>query len=392
MKQKCVYCNREEGILDKNLKPMMFSQEHILPTSLTGSIENNLLTINNVHEYCNNVAGMFVDAAATKNWFVQIELANNASRSVNIAENPVLPLRFMGQLKNVVYDDKICEFWIGPTGDTIYHFHRAYPEIENLPAMIGVPPSIRRKDIDAGFVVMFIRASNPVWHPTILYSLISAFRKSKLYLGNCNTPPGGAYSDIPPELQSLVDQLKNMNEQTHEVEFIYSPSCETRFIAKVALAVGDKLFGELFSCSADADLLREFMWEKENAKRELIPVRGTGFIKQQKSETDNYFALDGCHVINIMNLHDSIALSLTIYNSLNATVKMGEMKEEYKSIIGEGLCYVIAPGLKKMIGPLKSIEFLNHKFNGGVKNAELSDMEDELNKYRIKPPYNLTEK
>jgi len=138
----CIYCGRPELTIDAKGKQMRFSKEHILPSGLVGKLEDNThFILKNVHQYCNNVAGMFIDAPAIKSWFVNMDIATNASKFLNIESNPIVPLKYIGTL-DLTYEDKICEFWMGPAGSTIYHFHKPYSE-EGNSTLVGVPHLLR---------------------------------------------------------------------------------------------------------------------------------------------------------------------------------------------------------------------------------------------------------
>lgn len=387
----CIYCGRKEFDLDKKGEPMKFSQEHILPSSLVGMLEDNKhFTISNVHEYCNNVAGLFIDAPAVRNWFVSQAIADNATNFVKIEDNPILPLRYMGIVEELKYGEKICELWIGPAGSTIYHFHDPFP-LEGLPAMVGIPPSIKRKNIDFGFTFIFVTNDNEIWYPTIFYSFINAFKESDKYLGNGNTPPGGAFSDIPKKLKDLHTSLKNISGKTHKAGLNLALDGEVRFLAKIALGIGYKLLGDDFANSESAKLLRGFMWAKDSKEREVYPVHGTGFSNINKDENSmkELFGWEGGHVLSLTSVGGAIGLHITIYNTVTATIKIDDFKEEYKNIIGDGLCYIIVPGLRKVVGPMKQIHFLQHKLNMGRKNDELLEIELEMEKYKIKPPFDI---
>lgn len=386
----CTYCGRPENVLDKQGKPMKFSQEHILPSSLVGNLENNsIFTLNNVHEYCNNIAEMFIDAPAVKNWFVSMAIADNSTNFVRIEDNPVIPLRYMGIVEGLLYESKICEMWIGPAGAVVYHFHEPFP-LEGLPAMVGIPPSIRRKNIDYGFVFLFITNSNTIWYPTIVHSVFNAFKESKLYLGN-DAAFSAPFSEIPTELKSLHLKLKSIGGKNHECNFSISTNGEVRFLAKVALGIGTKIFGVDFSNSESASLLRKFLWSNDSKKRDSYPVHGVGFtnIKKDENSMKEFFGWEGGHVMTLTSVGGAIGLHLTIYNNITASIKITDIKPEYKDKIGDGICYIVIPGLKKIVGPIKLIHFLNHKLNMGNKNPELEAIEIEMERYKVKPPFNL---
>ena len=156
----------------------------------------------------------------------------------NISNHPVLPLLYMGIIQRLQYGTKICEFWLGPTGDSIYHFHDPYPEEADVPPMIGIPTYANRDEIDHGFAFLFIRSNNPAWHPTIMRSFFEQFKKSTLYLGNGPTPRGGAFSDISNDVVELHQRLRSFGGQEHECNTIVGIHYGDRFLAKIALGIG----------------------------------------------------------------------------------------------------------------------------------------------------------
>lgn len=381
----CIYCGKEENEIDKKGNKMSFSQEHIIPSSLIGGIENNPLTISCVHSICNNILGMFVDSIAFKNWFVYSTIVAKTRELINIKDSKILPITYMGTI-DLTHEDRICDLWLGPTGDQIYHFHKPYPD-DNLPSIVGIHPAIKYQKLDHGFAFLFITASNPDWHETILKSFIYAFRKSVCYLGNGNTVPGGAFSDIPKELEDLRQILFNKGSEIQSPTFKYSLGEETRFLAKVALGMGAKLFGQEFILSDDASLLRSYMWEGNFKKRSEIPIHGTGLSLKQE---ENMFTFPGSHVINIMPVGKDIALTFSLFDFSYGTIRLGELKESFKSILGNGLTYVISPSLKKVVGPIETMRFFIHKYKmKGQLNSELQEIEDYISELKPNPPFKI---
>lgn len=194
----CVYCNRD--------MPNM-AREHVIPQGIGGNLRpTNPFVLDEVCSRCNSVAGTYIDGPFIRSWFTQNHRADNAKRYVRLETNPVFPLTYMGVLNGFAQDTRICEFWLGPTGDTIYHFHEPYPEEPDVGPMVGPPTFARPDDVDPGFVFLFVRASNPVWHQTICMSVIDHFRGSALYLGN--GAPVEPFLPIPPHLQRCMANFR----------------------------------------------------------------------------------------------------------------------------------------------------------------------------------------
>ena len=171
---KCLYCNKEMDFKD-------FSDEHVLPRKIGGNlIPTNPFLIKNVCQRCNYLAGAYIDSPFIKSWFTQNDRAHHSPKYVDLTTQPILPLTYMGICDDLKHDDKICELWLGPTGDSIFHFHKEYPNEPDIPPMVGVPGHLKARqiNIDPGFAFLFIVATNDIWHPTIIKSFLSNFSKA----------------------------------------------------------------------------------------------------------------------------------------------------------------------------------------------------------------------
>ncbi|MBL7909901.1 MAG: hypothetical protein JNJ41_02455 [Bacteroidia bacterium] len=382
----CAYCNREKEALEAKEPKYKFTQEHILPSSLIGKPENNPFTLNNICGVCNSHAGLHIDAPAVRGWFMQAHMAMYAFDYAKVEETPILPLTFWGRIKAFDYEDNICELWKGPAGDFIYHFHKPYALREEFPPVVGKPPYLKKKDVDSGFVFIYVYSNNPAWYPTIARSLKNKFPDSPLYFGNGDKTDTDIFSKIPSELSELHTLLDSNKDG--QVDFSFEANSENRFLAKAALGIGAKFLGDNFIQSQEAQMLRNYMWAKTHEERDKIPMHGTNFFKpgQDSTETLEMFGWEGGHVITLLNLGDCVSLTITLYNKLAATVKIEKTKFDYKDMIGDGISILIIPSLNKTFGPMKYIHFINHKLSMRRINPELTEIELELKKIKDNRP------
>lgn len=382
----CLYCKQKKNDSE-------FSKEHIIPRAVGGAVNPlNPFTINDVCKRCNNLCGLFIDAPFIKSWFINNQRASNAKKFVRLTNSTVLPLTYIGIIEELKFDNRICEFWLGPTGDTIYHFHEPYPTEDYSSPIIGVPTTANLKDlsVDNGFTFLFIRSNNPEWHPTIVNSFLSNFKNSKLYLGNGPTPKGGAFSDIPTELKSLHDKLNSMRGKTHKNKVEFGMYSGERFLAKIALGIGSLIFDESFKESKSADLLRKFMWTKEVDKRHKIPIRGTGFLGHKKwNNLNEILKWEGGHTLALMSTNDSIALYTNFYEESSAVIQVSNEKEHWENKIDEGIFYVLVPGIQKAVGPLNIADLIGHKFTPAYNCEPLQMLESEMEQFDELPPFDI---
>jgi len=121
MSLQCLYCRAFKDESE-------FSREHVIPQAIGGVFESgNPFKLHNVCERCNNVAGLYVDAPFLRSFSVHNGRADSELRTVELELKTALPLTFLGRHCSLKHGTRICELWLGPTGDLIYHF-QPYPK------------------------------------------------------------------------------------------------------------------------------------------------------------------------------------------------------------------------------------------------------------------------
>lgn len=380
----CVYCGKEKKIEE-------LTQEHVIPRAIGGNlIPSNPFSLNDVCRRCNSISGTYIDGPFIKNWLTQNCRTEVMYKYADVLKDPILPLRYMGQLKGMDFDDNICELWLGPTGDSIYHFHKPYPEETDVPQMVGVPTYVNKKIIDNGFAFIFVRSNNPNWHKTILYSFVEQFKNSILYLGNCPTPKGGRFSDIPSEFKNLHDKLKSMSGKKHSISMNIAIDYGDRFLAKVALGVGALFLNKTFITSKDADLLRNAMWTKNSQIRSNIQIRGSGCINELNDNLKKILNWQGGHTIAIINDGKNLNLYLSFYETQCAVISLTSEPEHWEGRnIGDGIIFVISPGLQRFVGPKNIATYIAHKIEPDLKDHELLKLEKLTMQYKELPPFDI---
>jgi hypothetical protein len=379
-----LYCN--ESIEELTFRDDKFTKEHILPTSIIGSINQNFLILKNVCSRCNNQAGVLIDAPLSKSWFMHHEIARYYNDYTEINKRSIVPLRFMGTHKTLNYEGKIADMFLGPTGDTIYHFHLPYPKLNSYPAIIGIPPQFKSKkfNIDFGFVFIFVASDNPIWFPTIFHSVIKQFKRSILYLGNGEPPKIKNFRTIPDSLIQLHSQLLEI--KTFEVKFQFTPFSENRFLAKAALGIGDLYLGKDFRNSVTAQKLRNFMWAKSEKEQKNIELKGTHFFDPTKlHQKEEYLSWEGGHLISLNKIGKGVALSINLFNSISATIFIEGQYVDF-SKIKDGICIAISPATNSIIGPIKISEFIAHKYKLGFVQKELANCELRMRNIKDSKP------
>lgn len=378
----CAYCGREKHDL---------TGEHVLPKAIGGALEPvNPFKLDRVCERCNTVCGKYVDGPFIRSWFLQNLRARDALKFVDLSRHPVLPLSYTGILKDLSTDDEVCENWLGPAGDSIYHFHPPYPEVPELPPMIGPPIAAHSQDVKHEYVFIFVVATNPDWHPTIMKSFVEHFRGAVLFLGNGPCPSGGAFSEIPEELRDKHELLKSYVHKKHKITFPIGKHYGDRFAVKLALGMGALFLGDEFITSSEADELRSFLWGKTDKDRKNATVRGTPFLSETLKGLKRSLAWEGAHTVLIMPAKGrSLALSAFLYAEQSCLVQITEDRKHWEGRIPrEGHVFIVVPGLRKCVGPVSVPAYIAHRL-GYSSDEELSALARELERYKKIPPFHI---
>ena len=283
---RCLYCDRDKEDI---------TGEHVIPGHRWKPQRDESLQAERVCSECNNACGRYVDGPFIRSPLTHQAKVTTAVRAFKPGITDSLPLNFMGQVEDVNFGSRICEFWLGPTGDRIYHFHDSYPLGQDSPAVVGRPTYLREDQVDPGFLFLFVRSNNPVWWPVIFKSVVQQFPGGQLFLGNLPAKVEAvapiletlrAFSPIRADLGDLYQKLRALKGVEHKTTGRISIDYGSRFLAKLALGLGGLFLDTSFRRSESADLLRKFLWTRKLEDRQKISFRGRNFI----SDPDPNFA------------------------------------------------------------------------------------------------------
>lgn len=370
MEKFCVYCGRSKPVVE-------FSDEHVLPAALGGNLHPNPLLLKNVCERCNNLCGLFVDGPFIKSWFTQNGMAQGALYAGRIKE-AVLPLKYAGELTGLTDGDRICDHWLGPNDDSIYHFHKPYPKEDYIGFSVGPSASSYNLDVDDGFVFTFLVSNNPEWHLPVLAAVFSQFRERKgsgteLYLGNGMTPRGGLFSDIPPERKALHSRVVSLYGQGRYVKVSIDIHQGERFLAKLALGFGSLFLDSAFQTSSDADLLRSYLRERDWKQRAAIPLKQTGFrtpipdtitelsgdLEALSEEVRKIPEWPGGHAFLLLPNQGTLMLYARIFKMQSACIQISGTPAHWENkIYPEGSLFLVTPGIRTMSWTVAVIHIL----------------------------------
>lgn len=340
----------------------------------------------NVCRTCNSLCGIWVDAPVIKNWFPNNYNFEIAREFIDFENGSILPLIYMGEFPEFCRGEEVCEFWIGPTGDNIYHFRKkSDPRFDTI---IGGDFLAIKKN--PGVAYIFATTDNPDWMKIVLISFKEHFKNARRISGNIelDNESEKIYFHTPTEdEQNVIVQLKAFDKPFHNLQMKINLGYEQRFLAKVALGIGFNLLGEEYLESEYALELRKCLWERDYQKRCELKIRGTGFLNEHEQMKD-ILSYSGAHLINILSVGKELVVGFCLYGVLLAQVVISDDKKYFsdRHELKNGLIYLLFPQIKKSLGPITLVKFIAFKY-AGDKITELEDIEKERISFQSLPPF-----
>lgn len=385
----CIYCNKEKE--DKE-----FNREHVIPQAIGGGSETNNPLIIKVCKKCNSIAGFFIDTPFSKYWFLATSNIASLRKVVNFQLIESFQFTYMGFVKDYNLDDMICEKWIGPNRDSVFHFHPPFPILEDTESVGGLHPTLKSNTkINHGFSILVLNSNTPEWVKLIKNSYKKQFKLCDNYIVEFQESKIKKLpNDFPKDKERFIQRLQAITTETIETEFAISFGTAERFLAKTALAIGNLFLNKTFINSNYADSLRSFLWTKEYDKRKGMEQKIHGFIgNKNKFETlTPILSWGNCHIIGLLKFKDSIELFVNFYSDNPAMIRVSESMEDWQQINKNSeIIYICHPVMKKTIGPFSLEDLINHK-NKTQLNLKLLEFEDLENRLLfLSPPFHKEE-
>lgn len=154
-----------------------------------------------------------------------------------------------------------------------------------------------------------------------------------------------------------------------------------RFLPKLGIALGYKLFGAPFLDTAYGQVLRRALWERDDAVRETLPVVGVGyFAPESRGLFGDMLKWPAGWVLLVKRQKDGVMLSVVTPSGRGM---QGLISDEPSLVAGlspdhdEGTVWITVPPLLQAVGPIGFPEYLAHKL-GTMSSPSLSAIEAQL--------------
>lgn len=363
-----------------------FSDEHIWPDALGGDFLEQFWRTNHVCTKCNSMSGVFVDGAFIRGWAGSTERGYDAHQYLSQTEplRSILPLNYLGRLNDPNIDaDEIADWWVGPCGAIIVHFRPK--EVESIwSSYVGGDP--RSKKTQAGRAYIALVSEEEYWIVAALGSFRQHFKRAQRFVVNTTVPPEWtAFEEVDRNDLAQAADLKvfdgitdaaKAGKNTHARQQIQIDAGH-RFMCKIGLAIGCKIFGVSFGCHLHGDQLRRAFREANLERRKKIPIRGSGYFSEPAQNPLALFAWPAGWVLMIQVLEGTLSLTVITPSGKFMTVIITDdpkliavLPAEYK----DGIVWITVPPLAKAAGPISMPEYVAH-ITRSILHPELSAFE-----------------
>lgn len=135
---------------------------------------------------------------------------------------------------------------------------------------------------------------------------------------------------------------------TLRAHFEFDVTSFHREFAKMALGLGHFVYGEVYSRSQGADLVRRFLWEPDASERQNIPVRGVGW-PVAPSGAATVLAYKDWHVVSTLTVGPLVFFA-NIFSKYYSVMQLANDVRPFTGITpaGEGAVFLIDPVTRKV--------------------------------------------
>lgn len=379
----CIYCGEDK--LESE-----FSDEHIWPSGLGGSQLEHFWRTDAVCGRCNNASGVYVDGAFIRSWFGNAERATGA-RDYLSPTNPVagaLPLDYMGRLADApTRAGHIAEYWVGPCGANIVHVHPEEGD-EDWGAYAGGNP--RQKKSTAGRAYLLFTSQEPYWILATLAAFKAHFTKAKRIVVNAELTPALKQRFFEVDWQDadqaadkpIVDYVRaaSRKDETIRASLQIPLNLGVRFMAKVALAIGFKVFGDAFLATDYARDLRQGFREANDRKRGALPVKGASYLSTpEDANAISALAWPGGWLLSLHRGSEGLTLSVISPSGRLMTIVItadAALLDTLPADYDVGRAWLTIPPLGLAEGPFPLDAYVAH-VGGGASYPPLQALADK---------------
>jgi hypothetical protein len=319
------------------------------------------------------IDGPFLKGALSKNVFAraQMDFVDPGFSS------SWAPFFYKGKIMNLeLASGDICERWEGAHGEHVYHVHGA--DSSDFDAYAGGSPHRRREQ--PGRAYLFLTDSDSGKASFTIRSFERQFKLAERYAGNFSIEVDGQRVVAPvPELRHAeFDQVKSraMSREPTELRMALDLSANERFLAKLARALGYKLFGDAYVRTPYGERVRQAMYERNVKKRQGLAYYLTETPGMQ--QVAKFVHIPGAYSIYLFAGERGVVSGLVMPSGEGFFITLsdepalwsGSDFDRYRM----GVAYWVAPGAGLFAGLIDFSEFHAH-VAGFAPHEKLMELE-----------------
>lgn len=372
---ECLYCGNEKNIDEMSL-------EHAIPQFMGGAYAPEKFKLSNVCIKCNNILGLYVDAGYAKSWMVSMGLAESARKYMTSYQSNGLPLRCLGRVEIdgvIKPDDYIIEYWIGPSGESIFWVR--FDDLRMETFMGGNPTDKRNKKSVAYYFPVNTTSENQIFGMRSFHQGMGKKNKVRKVLCAQVADENGVILDpkyfgfTTPEESDIVNERLLFNAINSgdflRLSFKLHTDFDKRFISKLGLGVGYSIFKE--QMNDRLKLFQRGIWPKQDDSE--VGISGSSTLNMLKG--DEIASLPGYPgAISICIINDSRVwmMCVTIDEQLPFVIELCDGSAIAEGINREeGYQLLLFPYLQKCI-ETSFPEVIAHR-HGYVLNPLLTEID-----------------
>lgn len=367
--RNCIYCGTDK-------EDSEFSDEHIWPDALGGDHLPDFWRTDQVCRSCNSASGLYVDGVFIKGFAGAAERTSDAYSYIAKSEpaRVVVPLDYLGYLVDVsTTTAEVAEYWVGPCGAHVVHFRPGDIE-DQWSTFASGDPRLGRKVATAGRAYLSVASSDLFWVEVCLSTFKAHFKKAVHYVTNVELRPQDSPLKEPDRTDPVVAQDMTVVESIDRAAKV-GKSIKTRlkirndagdrFMAKLALALGYKLFGQAYLDTDYALRVREGFREADPKKRQSIAVSGAGYWKSPGlAGAERVLRWSGAWVLMLVTVSESMVLNvITPLGKTMHVVITGDRRltASLNPSYRHGVAWITVPELGEAVGPIPLPDYLSHQ-------------------------------
>lgn len=305
--------------------------EHAIPQCLGGAQAPTRFKVHSACRACNSNLGLYVDARFEKSVLTSLALAEAARFLAETNSSVIPPLVCKGTVWLDIpgmLDTELCEWWVGSQGE---HVILIRPASENFREYLGGNP-IAMKQTSANARAYFFFNENAEHHRS-LTEFKASFKRRKVRKISATEVEGVDLKDYGFSAPDSADMAaieylwKNaMSGSEIKGNVPFSNDFDTRFMCKLALAVGYCEYGEKYLETAFAKELFSGLWYNGDGEAPEIP--GARPFNSPPDERLASFSCDpGAVSLLIMPSNDYLMLTLNIHQKHTWTMGVAKKSE-----------------------------------------------------------------